>query len=111
KPSRFARRAIQQTYRTTFRSQAGDVVCEADSWCFRTERDTARERGKYQAAEPPRYTAGEIDAIAAAYGKEAARGRTPRYWRDSPGSGTGSPTGCATPDSCAGSTSACSGTT
>src|SRR5437899_12661659 len=32
KPSRFARRAIQQTYRTTFRSQAGDVVCEADSW-------------------------------------------------------------------------------
>jgi len=82
KPSRFARRAIQQTYRTTFRSQAGDLVCEADSWCFRTERDTARERGKYQAAEPPRYTAGEIDAIAAAYGKEAARGRTPRYWRD-----------------------------
>jgi acyl dehydratase len=82
KPSRFARRAIQQTYRTTFRNQSNDVVCEADSWCFRTERDTARERGKYHAAEPPRYTEREIDAIASAYGREAARGRKPRYWSD-----------------------------
>jgi len=49
KPSAFARRAIQQTYRTTFRNRDGAVVCEADSWCFRTERDAAplgrRERG------------------------------------------------------------------
>ena len=82
KPSRFARRAIQQTYRTTFRNQTSDVVCEADSWCFRTERDTARERGKYGAAEPARYTEGEIDAIASAYGREAARGRAPRSWSD-----------------------------
>ena len=82
KPSRFARRAIQQTYRTTFRNQNNDVVCEADSWCFRAERDTARERGKYHAAEPPRYTERDIDAIASAYGREAARGREPRYWSD-----------------------------
>ena len=82
KPSRFARRAIQQTYRTTFRNQTGEHVCEADSWCFRTERDTARERGKYAAVEPPRYTEREMDAIAAAYAKEAARGRQPRYWTD-----------------------------
>ena len=82
KPSRFARRAIQQTYRTTFRNQIGEPVCEADSWCFRTERDTARERGKYAAVEPPRYTEREMDAIAAAYAKEAARGRQPRFWTD-----------------------------
>jgi len=82
KPSQFARRAIQQIYRTTFRNQTRDIVCEADSWCFRTERDTARERGKYSAVEPPRYTEREIDAIAAAYRKEEVRGRTPRYWND-----------------------------
>src|SRR6267142_2257298 len=75
KPSTFARRAIQQIYRTTFRDQAGELVCEADSWCFRTERDTARERGKYGAAEPARYTAREIAAIAAAYRSEEIRGR------------------------------------
>jgi len=80
RPSQFARRAIQQIYRTTFRNQPGDIVCDADSWCFRTERDTARERGKYAAVEPPRYTEREIDAIAAAYETEEVRGRTPRYW-------------------------------
>src|SRR6058998_2653232 len=82
KPSQFARRAIQQIYRTTFRNQTRDIVCEADSWCFRTERDTARERGKYPAVEPPRYTEREIDAIAATYRAEEARGRAPRYWND-----------------------------
>ena len=80
KPSTFARRAIQQIYRTTFRNQAGELVCEADSWCFRTERDTARERGKYGAAEPARYTERELAAIASAYRNEEIRGRTPRYW-------------------------------
>jgi len=68
KPSRFARRAIQQTYRTTFRNQAGELVCEADSWCFRTERDAARERAKYGRVEPARYTDAEIAALARAYG-------------------------------------------
>ena len=80
KPSTFARRAIQQIYRTTFRNQAGELVCEADSWCFRTERDTARERGKYGAAEPARYTERELAAIASAYRNEEIRGRTLRYW-------------------------------
>jgi acyl dehydratase len=82
KPSRFARRAIQQTYRTTFRNQHGAIVCEADSWCFRTERDTARERGKYHGVEPTRYGEGELRAIATAYKTEQIRGRTPRYWDD-----------------------------
>src|SRR5207302_10411237 len=60
KASAFAKRAIQQVYRTTFENQRGEPVCEADSWCFRTERDTARERGKYKAAEPHRYSEEEI---------------------------------------------------
>jgi acyl dehydratase len=82
KPSSFARRAIQQTYRTTFRNQDGAVVCEADSWCFRTERDTARERGKYKATVRPRYTTGEIDHLRRSYQEEQIRGATPRHWED-----------------------------
>ncbi|HET7341921.1 MAG TPA: MaoC family dehydratase N-terminal domain-containing protein [Methylomirabilota bacterium] len=82
KPSAFARRAIKQTYRTRFADDAGGVVCEADSWCFRTERDTARERKKYAPAEPTRYPAEEIERIRRAYRAERARGAEPRYFED-----------------------------
>ena len=82
KPSAFARRAIQQTYRTTFRNRDGAVVCEADSWCFRTERDAARERGKYGGTERARYTPEEIERIRRSYREEAIRGATPRHWED-----------------------------
>jgi acyl dehydratase len=82
KPSAFARRAIKQTYRTTFRDAAGAAVCEADSWCFRTERDTARERAKYTPAEPHRYSSEEIERIRESYASEEIRGATPRYFED-----------------------------
>ncbi len=82
RPSAFARRAIQQTYRTTFRNRDGAVVCEADSWCFRTERDAARERGKYRGTERARYTPEEIERIRRSYREEAIRGGTPRHWDD-----------------------------
>lgn len=82
KPSRFARRAIQQIYRTTFRDEAGEVVAEADSWCFRTERDTARERSAYPDVPPHRYSPAEIDAIAHAYRREDVRGAAPRWWEE-----------------------------
>src|SRR5205823_5013875 len=74
KASTFARRAIRQTYRTTFVDDAGAIVCEADSWCFRTERDTARELQKYRALEPHRYAPEEIERIRRAYAGEAIRG-------------------------------------
>jgi acyl dehydratase len=82
KPSKFAKRAIQQVYRTTFTNQRGEVVCEADSWCFRTERETARERGKYKAEGPHQYSAAELAAIKRAYEVEEIRGATPRYHDD-----------------------------
>jgi acyl dehydratase len=82
KPSRFAKRAIQQIYRTTFTNQGNGVVGVADSWCFRTERDTARERAKYGTVAPARYTAAEIDAIARAYKAEEIRGASPRRVQD-----------------------------
>ncbi|MFQ5829846.1 MAG: MaoC family dehydratase N-terminal domain-containing protein [Candidatus Methylomirabilia bacterium] len=82
KPSTFSGRAIQQIYRTTFTTQTGDVACEADSWCFRTERDTARERGKYGTVGPHRYTPEEIERIRLAYRHEEIRGAALRFWED-----------------------------
>ena len=82
KPSTFARRAIQQIYRTTFRNQDGATVCEADSWCFRTERDTARERGKYKTTARAQYTPEEIERFRQSYRGEQIRSATPRRWED-----------------------------
>ena len=59
--TRFAGRSIQQIYRCEFYNQNRELVAEGDSWCFRTERDTARERGtKYEAVKKKR--AGEVFA-------------------------------------------------
>jgi acyl dehydratase len=82
KPSSFARRAIKQTYRTTFAGDGGEVIGEVDSWCFRTERDTARERQKYAPLEPHRYAEAEIARIRRGYAEEEIRGAVPRFWED-----------------------------
>ena len=37
----FAGRAFQQIYHVDFYKQDGTKVAEADSWCFRTDRDEA----------------------------------------------------------------------
>jgi len=84
--TRFAGRAVQQIYHVDFFNQQGDKVAEADSWCFRTERDHAREAGtKYKevrAREPRRYSKEEIETAYDLYRKEEVRGATPRYWQD-----------------------------
>jgi acyl dehydratase len=82
KPSSFAGRAIQQIYTTEFFDQAGDLVARADSWCMRTERDTAREKGKYQAVAPTHYRPEDIEKIREDYKKEERRGATPRFYDD-----------------------------
>jgi len=84
--TRFAGRAIQQIYHVDFFNQSGDKVAEADSWCFRTERDQAREHGtKYKEVrerEPRRYTDAELGEAYQLYRNEEVRGATPRYWED-----------------------------
>lgn len=84
--TRFAGHAIQQIYHVDFFNQDGDKVAEADSWCFRTERDHAREQGsKYKevrAREPRRYSPEEIKEAYKLYAQEEVRGATPRYWED-----------------------------
>ncbi|MBB5216503.1 FAS1-like dehydratase domain-containing protein [Parapusillimonas granuli] len=84
--TRFAGRAIQQIYNVQFYNQDGDRIAEADSWCFRTERDHAREVGtKYKEVReraPRRYTDEELREAYKLYAQEEIRGATPRYWED-----------------------------
>jgi hypothetical protein len=61
-------------------------VAGADSWCFRTDRDHARETGtKYtevRARPPKHYTDEELAEVHALYAAEEIRGARPRRWRD-----------------------------
>ncbi len=85
--TRFAGRAVQQIYHVTFSDAAdGTLLAEGDSWCFRTERDTARELGsKYDEARarpPMRYTAEDLQRIFDLYEAEEIRGAEPRHHGD-----------------------------
>jgi acyl dehydratase len=84
--TRFAGRAIQQIYHVDFFNQHGDRVAEADSWCFRTERDEARDRGtKYthvRERAPRKYARDELEAFYQLYRDEVVRGAETRYWED-----------------------------
>ncbi|MGE0715037.1 MAG: MaoC family dehydratase N-terminal domain-containing protein [Alphaproteobacteria bacterium] len=84
--TRFAGRAVQQIYTVKFFNQKNELVAEADSWCFRTDRDIAREQGtKYaelRKKEPRRYTEAELEEVWRLYANEEVRGAKPRYWED-----------------------------
>ena len=84
--TKFAGRAVQQIYHVKFYNQRRELVAEADSWCFRTDRDHAREQGtKYtevKAKPPHRYTEAELERIYSLYAREEVRGATPRYIED-----------------------------
>ncbi len=84
--TKFSGRAVQQIYHVDFFNGEGDKVAEGDSWCFRTERDTAREEGtkyddlKTQVAKT--YTPDELTEIYRHYAEEEVRGATPRHVED-----------------------------
>jgi len=84
--TRFAGRSVQQVYHVDFSNQRGELVAAADSWCFRTDRDLAREAGtKYTAVKaraPKRYSRAELDETSRLYAAEPVRGARPRYWDD-----------------------------
>ena len=84
--TRFAGRAFQQIYHVNFYGAGGDLVAQADSWCFRTDRDVAREEGtKYvelKARPPKRYTAEELDRVYSLYVREEIRGGETRYFEE-----------------------------
>ena len=85
--TRFAGRTVQQIYHVDFYDEAnGDLLAGADSWVFRTERDTAREEGsKYNdVRERGRrvYDDDEIRAVYAKYRDEKIRGAETRYFEN-----------------------------
>ena len=80
--SSFSGRSVKQTYRVTFHNQGGELVCEADSWCIRTQRDVARERATRESVKPKVWSAEEIAEIDDHYAHYERRGATPRYWED-----------------------------
>lgn len=85
--TRFAGRAVQQIYHVDFfDAKTGDQLAAADSWCFRTDRDHAREKGtKYsevKARAPRVYRQEELDEYFKHYENEEIRGAVPRYWDD-----------------------------
>ena len=84
--TKFSGRAVQQIYHVDFSNEDNELLAEADSWVFRTERTTAREKGtKYtELKQKPekRYTDAEIEAIYKLYADEKIQGATPRYYED-----------------------------
>jgi acyl dehydratase len=83
RPSKFAGRSFQQIYEVPFHDQDGALVATGDSYCFRTERDAARDRGKYEEIRVE-WTPDQIAEIAERYRDEAARrrGAEPRHVED-----------------------------
>ena len=84
--TRFAGKAIQQTYHVDFFNQTGDKLAEADTWCFRTERDHAREKGtKYTEVHEKGvvpYTDEQLKEAYKLYANEEVRGANTRFWDD-----------------------------
>ncbi|HCU89258.1 MAG TPA: acyl dehydratase [Gammaproteobacteria bacterium] len=84
--TRFAGRSIQQIYHVEFFNGNDDKLASADSWVFRTERDTAREEGtKYTALNQraeKRYSDLELDEIFRLYADEKVRGSETLYYED-----------------------------
>jgi acyl dehydratase len=84
KPSAFAGRAIHEWSANVFRCDDGTILSGQYRLMIRTERERAREKGKYKDVEFRRYEDDEIDAIDAQYERQAQerRGAEPRFWED-----------------------------
>lgn len=83
KDTEFSGRAIQQIYTTEFYNQNNELVAEADSWCFRTERDTAsQDKQKYESEGVglADWDETDIERFSEHYRNEEPRGDDPRFF-------------------------------
>ncbi|MBI2906472.1 MAG: MaoC family dehydratase N-terminal domain-containing protein [Chloroflexi bacterium] len=81
--SAFARTLVIVYAQSYFKNQRDEVVAKGLGWTIRTERGTAKERGKYkELQEKKAYTSEELQAIQDAIEAEEVRGATPRCWED-----------------------------
>lgn len=81
KEGRFAGRQVLALTETLFRNQRDEVVCKEIAWSMRTERDSARERKKYELQDRV-LSDEELARIDEAYENELPRGANTRYWED-----------------------------
>ena len=82
KQSNFAKVTYRQETTWTFYNQDDEVATTWRSWILRVERDTARERGKYDHIEPQKWTEEELKDIWEAYDRERRRGPETLFWED-----------------------------
>lgn len=76
--SQFAGRSVEQIHRVDFRGADGEPIAEARMSGFRTERNTAQEKGKYNTVELKTWERDELEEIYQAYRDEEVRGSQPR---------------------------------
>ena len=82
KRSHFAGRTFWQISRQVYRNQNNEIVAELFTHVIRHERDTAREKGKYEGITKHVYSDEELEEIWADIEREEIRGAIPRYWED-----------------------------
>ena len=80
--SRFATRMFKQNSFIRFVTSEGMEVADADSWGMRTERKSARDKGKYKTLRPAPISADLLESVVARYAQERCRGSQVRYWDD-----------------------------
>ena len=84
--TKFAGRSVQQIYHVDFFDDTGEQLCAADSWCFRTDRDIARESNKkygdLKAGFKRVYTDDELAEHYALYAAEQIQGQNPRRFSE-----------------------------
>ena len=81
-PSRFAGRTFKQISLVHFLTQDDEEVAQVEAWGVRTERGTAKGKGKYRYLQPQKYTANDLTNIADEYATETCRAAKPLYWDD-----------------------------
>lgn len=81
-PSRFAGRMFKQLSQISFVAGDGETLAEAESWGMRTERVTAREKGKYKTLASNPIDPDRLTEITDTYAREEIRGAEPLHWED-----------------------------
>ena len=83
KMGKYAGRMILVSGENTYINQRDEVVARVTRPSARTERATARKKGKYtKDMEVTRYTKEELEEIQSSWDRVEIRGATPRYWED-----------------------------
>ena len=80
KQGAYAGRTVVLTVEATYKDGRGVVLATARGWSLRTEREAARQRGKYAKFPPPAYTPEQSKLIEEICSSRKPRGATLLYW-------------------------------